>query len=204
LESRDGVFIVIEGIDGSGKTLHSRNLCFQLRKKGFACKYTAEPSKGYIGRLLRHEFLSRRKISPEIETLLFAADRFHHIKYDILPMLRRNFIVISDRYHYASIAYQGAQDVDIKWIRNVNNFIIKPDLAIYLDVPAEIGLGRIRRTKSLMEKLDLEKKVREIYLDLVKEKELTYLDANKSIDNVNKEMFNLVIRSIYKKQKKEM
>jgi dTMP kinase len=204
LEPRDGVFIVIEGIDGSGKTLHSRNLCFQLRKKGFVCKNTAEPSKGLIGRLLRDEFLSRRKISPEIETLLFAADRFHHIKYDILPMLRKNSIVISDRYHYASIAYQGAQGVDIKWIRNVNNFVIKPDLAIYLDVPAEIALDRIRRTKSLMEKLDLEKKVRKIYLDLVKEKELTYLDANKSIDNVNEEIFNLVIKTITKKQKKEM
>jgi dTMP kinase len=119
-------------------------------------------------------------------------------------MLQRNFIVICDRYHYASIAYQGAQGVDIKWIKNVNNFIIKPDLAIYLDVPAEIGLGRIRRAKSVMEKLDLEKKVRKIYLDLVKEKELTYLDANKSIDIVNKEMFDLVIRSINKKQKKEV
>lgn len=204
MELRDGIFIVIEGIDGSGKTLHSRNLCFQLRKNGFVCKYTAEPSKGLIGRLLRDEFLSRRKISPETETLLFAADRFHHIKYDILPMLRRNSIVISDRYHYASIAYQGAQGVDIKWIRNVNNFIIKPDLAIYLDVPAEIALDRIRRTKSLMEKLDLEKKVRKIYLDLVREKELTYLDANKSIDNVNKEIFDLVTKSITKKQKKEM
>jgi dTMP kinase len=119
-------------------------------------------------------------------------------------MLQRNLIVISDRYHYASIAYQGAQGVDIKWIKNVNNFILKPDLVIYLDVPAEVGLGRIRRTKSVMEKLDLEKKVRKIYLDLVKEKELTYLDANRPIDNVNKEIFDLVIKIINKKLKRNV
>jgi len=191
-----GVFIVVEGIDGAGKTLHSRNLCFQIHKKGFDVRYTAEPSDDFIGRLIREEFLHRRKIAPEVEALLFAADRYQHIRKEVSPMLKQGCIVISDRYYYASIAYQGAQGVDMEWIRYINNFAPKPDLAIYLDVPADVALSRIHRSKSVMEKIELEKKVREIYLDLAKKNELTYLDGNQSIEAVDKEMLHLTLEII--------
>ncbi|HID16692.1 TPA: dTMP kinase, partial [Candidatus Bathyarchaeota archaeon] len=169
----EGLFIVIEGIDGAGKTLHSRLLQKALEKEGFAAVYTAEPSKGPVGRLLRDFSLKGVKLPPEVETLLFAADRLQHVKSAILPNLRKDKIVICDRYLHASLAYQGAQSVDLKWIKEVNKFAVKPDLAIYLDVPAEVGLSRIRqRKKSVFEKIDMERKVREIYLELVKSGEL--------------------------------
>ncbi len=201
MESRRGVFIVVEGIDGAGKTLHSRNLCFQLHKKEFDVRCTAEPSENFIGRLVREEFLHRRKIAPEVETLLFAADRFQHIRNEVSPMLKQGCIVVSDRYYYASIAYQGAQGVDTEWIRCINNFAPKPDLAIYLDVPADVALSRIHRSKSVMEEIELEKKVREIYLDLAKKNELTYLDGNRSIEIVDKEMLDLALEVISRTRK---
>ena len=200
MQARGGVFIVIEGIDGAGKTLHSRNLCFQLHKMRYEVRYTAEPSNSFVGRLIREEFLHRRKIPPEMETLLFAADRFQHIQNQISPILQQNGIVVSDRYYYASIAYQGAQGVDIEWIRFINNFAFKPDLAIYMDVPPDVALSRIRRSKSVMEQLDLQKKVREIYLELVRKKELTYIDGNQSIEAVDRETLDLALEVISKKE----
>ncbi|MBS7628426.1 dTMP kinase [Candidatus Bathyarchaeota archaeon] len=116
-----------------------------------------------------------------------------------MPTLRRGGIVVSDRYIYASIAYQGAQKVDIGWIRCVNNFAPKPDLAIYLDVPAEVAMSRIRRGRSVMERLEFEKRVREIYLKLVKDGELTYIDGDRPVEDVDKDIFNIAIETITKK-----
>ncbi|MBS7649924.1 MAG: dTMP kinase [Candidatus Bathyarchaeia archaeon] len=196
-----GVFIVIEGIDGAGKTLHSKNLCLQLHRRGYPTRYTAEPSRNVIGRLLRREFLNRRKAPPEVETLLFAADRLQHLREEVMPTLRRGGIVVSDRYLYASIAYQGAQKVDIEWIRCVNSFAPKPDLAIYLDVPADVAMSRIRRGRSLMERLEFEKRVRAIYLKLVKDGELTYVDGDRPVEDVDEDILNLTIEAITKKHR---
>ncbi|MEM3380767.1 MAG: dTMP kinase, partial [Candidatus Bathyarchaeia archaeon] len=201
LSLKVGVFIVIEGIDGAGKTLHSKNLCLQLHRRGYPTRYTAEPSRNVIGRLLRREFLNRRKAPPEVETLLFAADRLQHLREEVMPTLRRGGIVVSDRYLYASIAYQGAQKVDIEWIRCVNSFAPKPDLAIYLDVPADVAMSRIRRGRSLMERLEFEKRVRAIYLKLVKDGELTYVDGDRPVEDVDEDILNLTIEAITKKHR---
>jgi dTMP kinase len=202
LSSRGGVFIVVEGIDGAGKTLHSKKLCISLHRKGYDVRYTAEPSKNYLGRIVREEFLHRTKILPEMETLLFAADRFQHVQEEILPSLQQSRIVVSDRYYFASIAYQGAQGVSTDWIRSVNNFAPRPDLVMYLDVPADIAIARIRRDKSLMERLDLEEKVRALYLELVKSGELILVDGNRSIETVSEEMLRLVLEVISKTRQK--
>jgi dTMP kinase len=200
LNSRVGVFIVVEGIDGAGKTLHSKNLCIQLHRRGFDVRYTAEPSEGFIGGLIRREFLNRTKIPPEMETLLFAADRFQHVHNVILPALKQNKIVISDRYYYASIAYQGAQGVEVDWIRLVNSFAPKPDLALYLDVPVDLALSRIHRRKSLMENFELESRAREIYLEMVKHDELTYVDSSQSIEAVDRDVLDLTLKTISRRR----
>lgn len=190
-----GLFVVIEGIDGAGKTLHSKLLQKALEREGFAAVYTAEPSEGPVGRLLRDFSLKGVKLPPEVETLLFAADRLQHVESAILPNLREGKIVICDRYLHASLAYQGAQSVDLKWIREVNKFAVKPDLAIYLDVTAEVGLSRIsKRRKSVFEKIDMERKVREIYLELVKSGELVLVDAERPVNEVHEELKELVMK----------
>ena len=170
-----------------------------LRGMNYDVRYTAEPSQGFIGKFIRHRVLLDQKIPPETEVLLFAADRFSHLQYEVSPLLKSGKIVVSDRYLYASLAYQGAQGVSLDWIRKVNFFALKPDVAIYLDVPAEVGLSRIRRQRTVLEKLELEKRVREIYLRLVEEGELSVIDATKPISNVKKQVLSIALEAIRKK-----
>ena len=192
-----GFFIVLEGIDGCGKTVHSKALCEALKKLSYDVAYTTEPSESQIGRLIELEFLQKAKVSPQVEALLFAADRFDHLTFEVLPMLNANKIVVSDRYVYSSLAYQGAQGLKLDWIREVNYFATKPNLALYLDVPAEVGLSR-KRGRSVLEKLELEKKVREIYLGLVESGELIKVDSNRSLDIVRKEVLALALQALKK------
>ena len=195
--TRKGFFVVLDGIDGCGKTVHSKMLCEQLRVLDYDVAYTTEPSKSPIGQFIAQKFLRETKVAPQIEALLFAADRFHHLTSEIIPMLDANKIVVSDRYVYSSLAYQGAQGLAPDWIKQINCFAIRPDLALYLDVLAETGLAR-KRSRSTLENLDLEKKVREIYLDLVKSGELVKIDSYRNRDVVRKEIMEIVLRSLDK------
>jgi dTMP kinase len=189
-------FIVIEGGDGAGKTIQARVLCSALERKGYKIHRTAEPSRSVVGRLIRRSFLQTEKIAPEVEALLFAADRFLHLKSEIRPALAARKIVVCDRYMYASFAYQGAQGVDLKWLREINRFAEKPNLAIYLDVPAEIGLKRIKRKKSLLEKLQLQRQVRQEYIKLVQAGELVLVDSTRPRKEVANEVFDLVVNRL--------
>ncbi|MCJ7505305.1 dTMP kinase [Candidatus Bathyarchaeota archaeon] len=195
--TRKGFFVVLDGIDGCGKTVHSKMLCEQLRVLDYDVAYTTEPSKSPIGQFIAQKFLRETKVAPQIEALLFAADRFHHLTSEIIPMLDANKIVVSDRYVYSSLAYQGAQGLAPDWIKQINCFAIRPDLALYLDVLPETGLAR-KRSRSTLENLDLEKKVREIYLDLVKSGELVKIDSYRNRDVVRKEIMEIVLRSLDK------
>ena len=185
-------FIVLEGGDGAGKTVQAQALCSALKREGYRIHPTSEPSRSPVGKLIRRSFLEGEKVSPEVEALLFAADRFLHLKSEIRPALAAGRIVVCDRYMYASFAYQGAQGVDLDWIRGINRFAEKPDLAVYLDVPAEAGLSRIRRKKTVLEKLELLRRVREEYLRLVEAGELVLVDSTQPIEEVSEDVYALV------------
>jgi dTMP kinase len=187
-----GAFIVLEGGDGSGKTTQARSLHSALRHMGYKVHSTAEPSRSTVGRLIRRRVLHGPKTSPEVEALLFAADRFLHLESEILPAIADGKIVVCDRYMYASFAYQGAQGIDLRWLREINRFAVKPDLAIYLDVPAETGMSRIRRKKSVLEKLELQRHVRDEYLKLVRGGELTLVDSTQPTAKVAESILDLV------------
>ena len=191
-----GALIVLEGGDGSGKTTQARVLSSALRREGYKVKPTAEPSRSAAGRLIRRKILHGKKVSPEVEALLFAADRFLHIESEILPAVTDGKIVVCDRYMFASFAYQGAQGVDLQWLREINRSAVKPDLALYLDVPAETGMRRIKRKKSVLEELDLQRRVRDEYLKLVEARELTLVDATQSITKVSENIMELVMRRL--------
>lgn len=192
--SKRGVFICIEGIDASGKTTHARRLVENLRSKAFDAVYTTEPTSGEIGKIIRTNILqSQERVPSVIEALLFAVDRIEHVENMVKPALQEGKIVISDRYVYSSLAYQGAAGLDLKWIEEINKFAIPPDLAIYIDIPAEVVFERLRREKSVMENFQTQCKVREIYLKLVEDGKLIPINGNRPGNEVEKDILEIVI-----------
>jgi len=196
---RKGWLICVEGLDKSGKTTQSRLLVEALVNMGFEAVYTSEPSSGEIGRFIKRYVLHRRRRLPAtVEALLFAADRVDHIEREVKPMLDEGKIVVLDRYLYSSLAYQGAAGLDLKWIMEINKMAPKPDLAIYLDVPVEVIMMRIqkRQRRSVMESLETQLKVREIYLKLVKEGYLLLIDGNRSIEEVSQDIQRIAVEAL--------
>ncbi|MGE5187658.1 MAG: dTMP kinase [Betaproteobacteria bacterium] len=189
-----GVFIVIEGLDGSGKTTQTHILAQKL-SKNYIVNLTAEPSRGKIGTFIRQCCLYEDKRLPtEAEALLFAADRIEHLQKEIKPALDQGKIVICDRYTYSSLAYQGSAGLSLDWIKTINARALQPDFAIFIDVPPEKVLERLQRKKSVMETLETQQKVREVYLKYVEKGELYAIDGNKPKDVVAEAINNKVLQ----------
>ncbi len=186
-----GAFIVIEGLDGSGKTTQARQLVRSL-KKDYNAVLTAEPSRGKIGKFIRNQLLyGEKRVPTEIEALLFAADRLDHLQSEVLPIVSAGGLVISDRYLYSSLAYQGSSGLSLDWIHSINQLALTPDLALYVDIKPETVLKRLRRKKSIMEILETQQKVREIYLKYVENGSLIKIDGEKPKREVEREILDV-------------
>lgn len=190
--SKKGNFICIEGLDGCGKTTHAKLLAAKF-SKNYDAIYTAEPSRGRIGAFIREKCLyEKKRLLNVVEALLFAADRVEHVENEIIPAINQGKLVISDRYIFSSLAYQGAAGLSIEWIEQVNKYALKPDLAILIDVAPETVMCRLKPRKSVMENLETQQKVREIYLQFVKEGRLTRINGNKSKVEVSRDLYLIV------------
>ncbi len=186
---KKGFFVCIEGLDKSGKTTQSVLLVEALCKNGFDAVYTTEPSDGEIGTFIRKYVLQRKdRVPTVVEALLFAADRADHVENGVKPMLEKGKVVVSDRYVYSSLAYQGAAGLSLDWIKKINNQALKPDLAIYIDVPVEALMQRYQSEKSVMEKLETQRKVGEIYQKLAQQKELISINGKRSTEEVARDV----------------
>lgn len=191
---RKGVFLCVEGIDGSGKTTHAHHLVETLTKRGYDAVYTTEPSKGIYGKIIREYVLQGdNRVPPIVEAVLFAADRIDHVENEVKPFLEAGKIVVCDRYVYSSVAYQGATGLDTEWIKEINRHAIKPHFAVYIDAPPEVVIQRIRRRKSVMETLQTQRKVRGLYLKMVEGKELEKVDGDASIIEVSRAVESVVL-----------
>ncbi|MEM3612459.1 MAG: dTMP kinase [Candidatus Bathyarchaeia archaeon] len=189
-----GFFICVEGLDGCGKTTQAKILVRKLRKIGYDAVYTAEPSRGKIGKFIKRYCLhGSKRISSIVEALLFAADRYEHVETEIIPALKDGKIVVSDRYLYSSLAYQGAAGLNLDWIRRINEHAIPPNLAIFIDVEPNTVIKRLKPKKSVMENLETQRKVREVYLKFVENGELVRVNGNKSKREVAKEILSTVL-----------
>jgi dTMP kinase len=190
-----GFFICVEGLDGCGKTTQTKLLVKRLRKIGYDAVYTAEPSRGRIGVFIRRYCLhGEKRVSAIIEALLFAADRFEHVEKELIPALDRGKMVVSDRYVYSSLAYQGAAELGLRWIEMVNEHAIRPDLAIFVDVEPEAVVRRLKPKKSVMEDLETQYKVREVYMNFVEKGELVKIDGSRSKREVADDILKLVLK----------
>ena len=110
----------------------------------------------------------------------------------IKPNLERGRIVVSDRYVFSSLAYQGAAGMDLEWIREINRAAIDPDLAIYIDVPIDVIMRRFRGRGSVMERREIQEKVRRIYMHLVRRGELIMVNGNRPIAETSREIRRIV------------
>ncbi len=144
-----GRFIVLEGIDGSGKTTQVHRLRENLALHDVPCIETQEPSGGPVGSLIRQILSGRVRADNRVAACLFAADRLDHLLNDtdgILAELQIGVTVVSDRYYFSSYAYHSV-DVDMDWVIQTNSLsagILRPDLTVFLDVPVKTALERIR------------------------------------------------------------
>lgn len=192
--TKRGAFICLEGLDGSGKTTQAKMLAEKL-KAGYNAVYTTEPSRGKIGAFIRkHCLYGEKRLPSAVEALLFAADRMEHVTTEILPAIEQGRLVISDRYLYSSIAYQGAAGLSIKWIETINEYAFKPDLAVFIDVDPKTAMKRLKLNKSLMENLETQQKVREIYLKFVEKGHLIRVHGNQPKNAVARELYAVVKR----------
>ena len=197
---KKGIFICIEGLDGSGKTTHAHRIVRNLQKKGFDAVYTTEPSRGELGKFIRASVLQGKKRVPRVvEVLLFAVDRVEHLEKDVKPALEEGKIVISDRCVYSSLAYQGAAGLDLEWIEEINRMALPPDLAIYIDVPPEVVVERIRRKKSVMERLETQRRVKEFYMKYVENGKLVPVDGDKRKSEVAQNILMVILDFLQKK-----
>jgi dTMP kinase len=190
---RKGFFICVEGLDGCGKTTQAKLLVSRLRDS-YRAVYTAEPSCGKIGEFIKEYCLhAEGRGSSIVEALLFAADRFEHVNNEVVPALDEGKLVVSDRYVYSSLAYQGATGLDLDWIRRINEHAIHPDLAVFIDVAPETVVHRLKTRKSVMEDLDTQRRVREVYLKFIRAGELVSIDGNASREKVAEEILATVL-----------
>jgi dTMP kinase len=192
--SKKGAFICIEGLDGCGKTTQAKLLAKKLGKSRNTL-YTAEPSRGKIGTYIRNRCLyGEKRLSTVVEALLFAADRIEHVENEVLPALREGRLVISDRYIYSSLAYQGAAGLSLEWIEKVNKHALKPDLAVFIDVDPKTVMRRLKSKRSVMENMETQQRVRAVYLKFVAKGELFRLDGNRAKNEVAVNLLALVLK----------
>jgi len=192
------MFLVLDGIDGSGTTTHSNLLKGFLEAKGFKAHLTREPSNSEIGLLIR-KYLKDKKIPPITDALLFAADRNLHYHGEIKEKLDQGYIVISDRYIESSIIYQSLQSdlITIDWVKSINKFVGLPDLTIILDIDPKISLAR--KTQQDLEKFEdtpFLDKVRALYLERAKKEKYFVINSNDIIEFVQDKIQKLVLQKL--------
>jgi len=192
-----GKFISVEGLDGCGKSTQVRLLARWLRRMGHEVVVTEEPTDGPIGRIIRMVVAGGFKVPVAAEALLFAADRLHHVERVIAPAVSSGKVVISDRYIASSLAYQSARGLPLRWVIKINEMAPEPDLMILIDVPAEVTAGRINRSRrpdGFERDLELQKKVRQVYLNIARRYKMKVIDGNRPVDEVQEDIRRWVKR----------
>jgi len=157
-----GVLLSVEGIDGSGKSTLANKLKDALQKKNIPVLLTYEPGDSELGKQLR-ELLQKKPVPmcDKAEYLLYAADRAQHFEQLIVPTLKEKKLIVSDRMHDSSVAYQGyGRKLDIDLIKKINSFAmqgVQPDLTLYIQIPLEVALERLKKRKGRPTSMEQEK-----------------------------------------------
>jgi dTMP kinase len=205
------MFITLEGIEGSGKTTQIEGLRNYFEDLGHRCVVTREPGGTAIGRKIREILLNpaNDELLPMAELLLYMADRAQHLDAVVRPALAEGKVVLSDRYFDATVVYQGdARGLDVNLIYRLHALLfddLKPDLTLLLDLPPQMGLGRVwlqlnkgsrsgRESRFEEETLGFHEKIRTGYLALARRNpdRFAVIDASQAENQVQYDLRNAV------------
>ena len=206
---RHGLFITLEGIDGTGKSTQLRLLVRHLKKRGLPVRVTREPGGTKVGERIRKILLDSKTthLSSLAELALMYAARAQHLEEVIRPALAKGEVVVSDRYNDASFAYQGyGRKLGVRTVRVFDRIVsgrTQPDLTILLDLAPRLSLdrteGRESRRKSTQERfetqgVDFHTRVRRGYLAIAREdpRRVKVVPAGGPVAEVQAEIRNLV------------
>lgn len=203
-----GLFITLEGVEGSGKTTQAAILGDTLRREGRRITVTHEPGGTRAGEAIRSIFLDPAvSLDVAAELLLVLADRAQHVREKLRPAIAAGEIVISDRYSDSTTAYQGyGRGFDLKLLADLNRLAsdsVKPDLTLVLDVQIETGLERTRaRVKGATrgpdrfegQAMDFHSRVRQGFLEIAHAEpdRVKVIDATRPLEVVQSEILNAV------------
>jgi dTMP kinase len=196
-----GVLLALEGVDGCGKSTQAELLAAALRERGLEVVLTCEPTDSPLGQQIREYFQGAdRYLSPKEELNLFMADRREHVAEVIEPALAEGKIVITDRYYYSSVAYQGALGLDPDRILAQNEVLsVPPDLAVILTLPVSQALARLsappQRARQVSDDPAYLERVATIYAGL-QGPHLRHLDASGPPQAVHAALLSLTLEFI--------
>ncbi|MDO4377848.1 MAG: dTMP kinase [Erysipelotrichia bacterium] len=205
---KNGLFLTIEGCDGSGKTTACKTVISRLQQEGYDVVYTREPGGSEIAEQIRNVILDVKNTAMDkrCEALLYAAGRRQHLTEIILPALTAGKIVICDRFIDSSLAYQGnGRGIGMDEIFKINEFAIEnhlPDMTVYYSIDAQEGLRRISGRENLdrldAESIDFHKKVQQGYEILCQKypKRIKVIDASLSKEEVAENTYKLIKEKI--------
>jgi dTMP kinase len=209
-DSLKGLFIVIEGGEGAGKSTQAE-LLYRFLSQRFPAILTREPGGTPLGERIRELLLdpALRPINPRAELFLFLAARAQHIEEVIKPALAEGKIVISDRFSLSSLAYQGfGRGLDLSLLEKMDAFArqgISPHLTIYIDIPPEEGKKRLPTlTPFEGEPLEFHKRVREGYLELASRypEKIKVIDGRGGVEEV-KERIKKIVEELIRRWRDE-
>jgi len=203
-------FIVFEGGEKSGKSTVIKSLNSELTKLEFDILVTHEPGGTPLGKVIREKLLKKEdgiSINPVAESFLFFADRAQHVSDVVLPALRKDKIVLEDRFSFSTFAYQHyARGVDINFLLQadaISRQNLDPELVIFLDIDPEIALKRGIDPSNPFEtaKLEFHNKLRHGYLEMAHNdhEKWKVVDASNSADKVAKEVLKIVLEFLKRK-----
>jgi dTMP kinase len=198
---KKGLLIVLEGIDGAGKSTQARFLLRMLRKEGLNAVSFREPSRGKWGREIKRKAKEAASLTPEEELDLFLKDRRENVQKNLRPALKEKKVVVLDRYYFSTIAYQGAKGINQARIRRLNEaFAPKPDLIFILDIEAKGGLARIEGRKKkdkLFERAAYLAKVRKIFRSF-KGRRFYHINAGRDKNEIGKLILEKTLKHLKK------
>lgn len=204
-ENDRGTLISFEGSEGSGKTTQVSRIAERLEDAGYEVVVTREPGGTAIGEEIRHLLMhsdAGEQMHPETELLLFAASRAQIVRQVIMPALEAGKVVLCDRFLDSTTVYQGVgRKISAEPVHVINSFAVgnlMPDVTVICDIPAEIGMTRVKHRVSEMsdrmeqENIEFYKLVREGYLVLAKAMPERFLvvDATKPREQVEEDIWN--------------